>query len=319
MSVNPVAPTAASVLLGLVGSGTARSYKVKACLANAPTNCKSLTCATVNCGPINGLASGARYVVSATATLTTGQTIKASSSLQLPMPPAAAPILIEAEPAGRRKGTACALPPRTGPCPSYFWVFSPAGGGRTLNATTDIPDVTTAGTALAPGGVYDAKVACLLTSRKAGSSRGLLQGELGPFSNTLRFVMPAAGAPFLKANAAGARNMEASIEPPTGTGTHWQDSCFRQALPGMPLPCLAARSWSGVAWPLRAAVHVMAAHRLRIAKGTPPAASWCLQAGCATNCQSVFLEAQQLPAARFHAPTPLAAARLAFLVGPPIP
>lgn len=231
MSVNPVAPTAASVLLGLVGSGTVRFYKVKACLANAPTNCKPLTCATVVCGPITGLASGANYVVSATATLTTGQTIKASSSLQLPMPPAAAPILIEAEPAGRRKGKASALPPRTGPCSNYFWVFAPAGGGRPFNSTSDTLEITTANTALAPGGVYDTRVACLLTSRKAGS-RNLLQGELGPFSNTLKFVMPAAGAPFLEAKATGASTAEASIELPTGTGAHWQDGCVWQVFPG---------------------------------------------------------------------------------------
>lgn len=241
MSANPVAPNAASVLLGLVGSGTARSYNVRACLASSPTNCKALTCKTVACGPLNGLASGGQYVVSATATLTTGQTVKASGSMKLTMPLAAAPILVEAEPAGRRKGLASALPPSTGPCSTYFWVFAPAAGGAAFNSTTDTLTITTASTALVPGGVYDTRVACVLNGRAAGSSRSLLQAELGPFSNTLRFVMPAAGAPFLTAQATGASTAEASMEPPTGTGARWWTGCVLQVLPG--LPCAADKVW----------------------------------------------------------------------------
>ena len=196
-----------------------RAYNVRACLASAPNNCKAKQCTSVNCSPLGPLTPGGRYVVSATANMTTGQQIKAATTLTFTMPAAAAPVLLLAVPAGRRSGKATALPPATGGCPGYFWAFSPAGGGAGVNATTTALSITTAGTALVPGGTYDVRVACVRSGTAA--IRSLLQ-ELGPFSNTLRFVMPAAGAPFLAVSATTPTTATATIQPPAGTGKGWQ-------------------------------------------------------------------------------------------------
>lgn len=215
ISTNPVSSTTASVLLGRVSSGRVRTYNVRACWVGAPNNCKTKQCTSVNCSPIGPLTPGRRYVVSAIANMTTGQQVKAAATLTLAMPVASAPVLLLAELAGRRTGTATALPPATGACPGYFWVFAPASGGAGVNVTTTTLTVTTAGAALAPGGVYDVRVACVRSGTAA--IRSLLQ-ELGPFSNALRIVMPAAGAPFLTASATGSTTASAIIQPPAGTG-----------------------------------------------------------------------------------------------------
>ena len=106
------------------------------------------------------------------------------------MPPAAAPVLLSATPASLTKGSAVAVPPSTGACPAYFWVFEPLGGGPQVNATTTSLTITTAAGSLVPGGVYETKVACVRSGRSAAApTRSLRQVTLGPFSNTLRFVM----------------------------------------------------------------------------------------------------------------------------------
>lgn len=200
--------------MGVVGSGTALSYNVRACLSTNTTNCQSLTCRTVACGPLNNLAPGRQYVVSATAKLTNGQTAKASAPLLLSMPPAAAPVLLVATPAGFRRGKASALPPATGPCSTYFWLFAPVAGGARINATTTTLTVTTG---MVPSGVYDVKVACVRNAKAAAPSRSLLQLNLGPFSNSLRILMPALGAPFLQVEPTGATTAAASLLPSPGT------------------------------------------------------------------------------------------------------
>lgn len=219
ISANPVSSDTASVLLGRVSTGRVRNYNVRACWVAAPNNCKTKQCASVNCSPVGPLTPGRRYVVSATANMTTGQQVKAAATLTLTMPVATAPVLLLAEPAGRRSGTATALPPAAGACPGYFWVFAPVGGGAGFNTTTTSLSITTAGTALVPGGVYDVRVACVRSGTAA--VRSLLQ-ELGPFSNALRLVMPAAGAPFLTISPTTPTTATAKIQPPAGTGKRSQ-------------------------------------------------------------------------------------------------
>ena len=94
-----------------------------------------------------------------------------------------------------------------------------AVAGTHGQTTTTALSITTAGTALVPGGTYDVRVACVRSGTAA--IRSLLQ-ELGPFSNTLRFVMPAAGAPFLAVSATTPTTATATIQPPAGTGKGWQ-------------------------------------------------------------------------------------------------
>ena len=216
LAANPTAPTTATVLLGPLSSGKPRSYSVRACLEGAPANCKALRCTFVSCGPIAGLASGKRYTISANATLTSGSLVRASNTLALAMPPAAAPVLLSAAPTSLTKGRATAVPPSTGACPSYLWVFALLGGGSQVNATTTSLTITTATGSLVPGGVYQVQVACVRSSKAAAAARTLRQVTLGPFSNTLRFVMPAPGVPAIEAKATGATTATATTQPPPG-------------------------------------------------------------------------------------------------------
>ena len=131
------------------------------------------------------------------------------------MPPAAAPILLSANPSSLTNGRAVAAPPATGTCTAYYWMFSPVGGGSQVNATTTSLTITTSNS-LVPGGLYDTKVACVQSGKAGAASRSLLQVKLGPFSNTLRFVMPAPGAPFVEAAARGATTAAAAVKLPSG-------------------------------------------------------------------------------------------------------
>lgn len=216
------------MLLGLFPGVKPRSYSVRACLASTPTKCKTLSCTHVACGPLDGLLPGAKYTLTATANLTSGSVVKASNTIPLTMPPAAAPVLTAAKPAGFTNGRANALPPFTGPCNSYFWVFTPVAGGKAVNATTTTLTIKTA--SLVPGGVYDTKVACVLPGRAAGPSRGLLQVSLGPYSNVRQFVMPMPNGPFLDFVTAGATTATINVQPPSGTGARRYHAC-------MPLHC----------------------------------------------------------------------------------
>lgn len=223
VAANPTASKAASVLLGPVSSGKPRSYNVRACLASAPTKCKSLQCTYVACGPLDGLTPGAQYVVTANATLSSGAVVKASNNAALTMPVAAAPVLLLAKPAGFTTGQANALPPFTGPCNSYYWVFTPVAGGNPINATTTTLTIKTASNSLVPLGVYNTKVACIVS---ATSGRSLREVTLGPFSNILRFIMPAPNAPFLDLLNFAATTATLNVQPPAGAG----EACARTVL-----------------------------------------------------------------------------------------
>lgn len=218
LAANPTSPTTATVLLGPLSSGKPRSYSVRACLQGAPSSCKALQCTFVSCGPLGVLASGKRYTITANATLASGSRVRASNTLVLAMPATAAPVLLSANPVSLTKGRATAVPPSTGACSNYFWVFSLLGSGNQVNATTTTLTATTAAGSLVPGGVYEAKVACVRSGRAAAAGRSLRQTtlELGPFSNALRFVMPAPGAPVMEAKATGATTAAATIQPPPG-------------------------------------------------------------------------------------------------------
>lgn len=161
--------------------------------------------------------------VTANATLTSGALVRASNTLDLAMPPAAAPVLLSAAPASLTKGGAVAVAPSTGACPTYFWVFAPLGGGPQVNATTAGLTITTVAGALAPGRIYEAKVACMLSGRAAaGPARSLRQAKLGPFSNAVRFTMPVAGAPFVKAEARGSASATVAVQGPPGFSSRFE-------------------------------------------------------------------------------------------------
>jgi hypothetical protein len=202
----PTSPTTANVLVNAPITGTPVSYTVKVCLDSAPTNCKTLTCPTINCGPFQGLTPGASYTVSGACTLTDGTVVPASNTLPLVMPAASAPTLLTADPAGPDSGTAIALPPATGSCDSYKWTFTPLGGGPAVTATSAGADVTTASGSLAPKSAYEATVQCVNN------------GVAGPPSNAIEFVTPAPTAPLNDGEATSPTTADVAVTPPTSGG-----------------------------------------------------------------------------------------------------
>lgn len=256
VSATPASPTSANVLLGPLGGGKPRSYSVRVCRYSAPNVCKSLTCTHVACGPFSPLVPGARYTVSANATLTSGKVVPASNTLPLVMPRTDAPVLLAADPAGLTRGKALASHPASGPCPSYHWSFAPRGGGAALNATTARLSVTTASGSLAPGGAYRARVACLRDN------------VAGTPSNALDFVMPAPGAPWNDGEATSSTTGTVVVQPPPGTG---------------------AVGWDGTVWLCTAMLHVcsppLCSHLRAHYRCTDHTLHWpsSLQAGCGLN------------------------------------
>lgn len=206
VSATPASPTTANVLLGPLRGGKPSSYSVRVCLDSAPTKCKSRTCTSVDCGPFTQLTPGAKYTVSANATLTSGGVVPAANNLPLAMPARTAPVLLAASPAGLTRGSALAAHPSSGACPSYRWSFTPLGGDNAATADTTSLSVTTATGSLAAGGAYQARVACLRS------------GVAGTPSNSLNFVMPAPGAPYNDGKAKSATTGTVAVQPPPGTG-----------------------------------------------------------------------------------------------------
>lgn len=218
LAPKPASATSATVLLGPLAGGKPRFYSVRVCQDGAPTDCKALQCAYVVCGPFTGLAPGKQHTVTANATLTSGKVVPAATGLPLSMPAPTAPVLLSAAPASLTSGQARAAAPASGPCASYFWLFTPLGGGTPVNATTTTLAITTAGGSLVPGGTYETRVACIISGRAAAASRVLPAAIIGAFSNTMRFVMPAPGAPFTGGEATGSTTAAVTVRPAPGAG-----------------------------------------------------------------------------------------------------